>query len=47
MKDNPPPRAEAIRLMSENPNLVKRPLFVKGKKLVTGFDEAQVKELIK
>ena len=30
MKLNPPTRAEAIRLMSENPNLIKRPILVSG-----------------
>ena len=39
MKDNPPSRAEALRLMSENPNLIKRPIVVKGREIVLGFDE--------
>ncbi len=39
MKQNPPPREEAIRLMSENPNLIRRPILVKGGKVVLGFDE--------
>ena len=39
MKENPPPRAEALRLMSENPNLIKRPILVKGREIVLGFDE--------
>ena len=30
MKGNPPSRAEALRLMSENPNLIKRPILVDG-----------------
>jgi len=30
MKDNPPDRAEALKLMSENPNLIKRPILVEG-----------------
>ena len=40
MKQNPPSRAEALRLMSENPNLIKRPILVKGREMVLGFDEA-------
>ena len=40
MKQNPPPRPEALRLMSENPNLIKRPILVKGRETVLGFDEA-------
>jgi arsenate reductase-like glutaredoxin family protein len=38
MKDHPPPRAEALALMSENPNLIKRPILVKGKQIVLGYD---------
>ena len=30
MKQNPPSRSEALRLMSRNPNLIKRPMFVEG-----------------
>jgi len=39
MKDHPPPRAEAVRLMSENPNLIKRPILVRGSRIVLGYDE--------
>jgi Spx/MgsR family transcriptional regulator len=37
MKRNPPNRREALRLMSENPNLIKRPLTVAGKRIILGF----------
>jgi arsenate reductase-like glutaredoxin family protein len=30
MKENPPTRAQALKLMSENPNLIKRPILVEG-----------------
>jgi arsenate reductase (glutaredoxin) len=39
MRDNPPSRSEALRLMSENPNLIKRPILVKGNEIALGFDE--------
>ena len=39
MKENPPPRDEALRLMSENPNLIKRPILVKGGEILLGYDE--------
>jgi arsenate reductase-like glutaredoxin family protein len=39
MKENPPAREEALRLMSENPNLIKRPILVKGGQMALGFDE--------
>lgn len=38
MKANPPSRAEAIRLMAANPNLIKRPLIVRGNEILFGFD---------
>ena len=45
MKANPSSRAEAIRLMSRHPNLIRRPILVKGSKLALGFDEAEFSEL--
>jgi arsenate reductase-like glutaredoxin family protein len=39
MKQNPPSRAEAIRLMAKNPNLIRRPIVVAGKRIVIGYDE--------
>jgi arsenate reductase (glutaredoxin) len=42
MKENPPPRADALRLMSENPNLIKRPILISGTRIVLGFDEAAI-----
>jgi arsenate reductase/regulatory protein spx len=39
MAEHPPPRAEALKLMSENPNLIKRPILVKGGQIVLGFDQ--------
>jgi arsenate reductase-like glutaredoxin family protein len=45
MRNHPPPRVEALRLMSKNPNLIKRPIFVKGDEIVLGFDENAVSEL--
>ena len=38
MKDGPPPRDKAVKLMSENPNLIKRPIVKKGSKIALGFD---------
>jgi arsenate reductase-like glutaredoxin family protein len=38
MKENPPPRAEALKLMSENPNLIRRPILVDGDRMVMGSD---------
>ncbi len=36
MKEHPPSRPEALQLMSEHPNLIKRPILVGGKKITLG-----------
>ena len=46
MKQKPPSKDEAIKLMLRDANLLKRPVFIKGKKRLTGFNEAEVKELL-
>ena len=46
MKTNPPPREDAIRMMSENPNLIRRPILVKGGKALLGFDETEWKGVL-
>ena len=47
MKQKPPSKDEAIKLMLKDANLLKRPVIIKGKKKLTGFSEAEVKELLK
>jgi arsenate reductase-like glutaredoxin family protein len=47
MKENPPARDEALRLMAANPNLIKRPIVIKNKKMALGFDEACLQEILK
>jgi len=39
MKGNPPSPAETIRLMAKEPNLIRRPLAVRGREIVIGYDE--------
>ena len=46
MKENPPSREEALRLMSENPNLIKRPILVKGGEIALGFDQPAFSKLV-
>ena len=46
MKRNPPPKHEALRLMAENPNLIKRPIIKWGKRLALGFDETAMAKLV-
>jgi arsenate reductase-like glutaredoxin family protein len=40
-KDRPLPKSkrEAIALMMENPNLIRRPIIVKGSRVIFGFDK--------
>jgi Spx/MgsR family transcriptional regulator len=45
MKEHPPSRAEAIKLMAKEPNLIRRPLIVRGKQVIFGFDEEAYREL--
>jgi arsenate reductase-like glutaredoxin family protein len=47
MAEKTPSRAEAIRLMSKNPNLVKRPVVVRGKQIILGLDESAYRKLLK
>jgi len=35
----PTSKAEAIDMMMENPNLIKRPILVRGSKVTFGFDK--------
>ena len=46
MKQKPPFKDEAIKLMLKDPNLLKRPVIIKGKKKLTGFDETELKNLL-
>ena len=39
MKEQPPSRREAIRLMAKDPELIRRPVVVAGGRVVIGYDE--------
>ena len=41
MKENPPSRQEALELMSKNPNLIRRPILIKGAEIYLGLDGVQ------
>jgi arsenate reductase len=47
MKERPPSRAEAIKLMAKEPNLIRRPVVIRGGQTVLGFDEQAYKKLMK
>lgn len=47
MKENPPSPGETIRLMAGEPNLIRRPLVVRGRDIVMGYDEDGFKRLLR
>jgi len=47
MAEKPPSRRDAIALMSKNPNLIKRPILLRGGQLLLGFDEAAYRKFLK
>jgi len=47
MAEKPPTRDAAIRLMSQNPNLIKRPLVVRGDQIVLGLDVTAYRKLLR
>ena len=46
MKESPPSRQDAIRLMTQHPNLIRRPILVKGKEIVLGWDREAMQKLL-
>ena len=47
MKENPPSREEALKLMAAEPNLIRRPVVLRGNEIVLGFDEEALKRIAK
>lgn len=47
MGQNPPSREEALRLMAGEPNLIRRPVVVRGSQIVLGYDEEALKRIAK
>lgn len=45
MKEKPPSRAQAIRMMAKDPNLIRHPVIVAGGRVVIGFDEDGIARL--
>ena len=45
MKEKPPSRAEALKWMSKEPNLIRRPVVIRGGEFVLGFDEEKLRKL--
>jgi Spx/MgsR family transcriptional regulator len=45
MKEKPPTRADTLKLMAKEPNLIRRPVVIRGERMVLGFDEEALKKL--
>jgi arsenate reductase len=47
MAEHPPTRSEALKLMAKEPNLIRRPLLIRGSQIIVGFDEAAYRKIAK
>jgi Spx/MgsR family transcriptional regulator len=47
MGQNPPSRDEALQLMAGEPNLIRRPVVLRGAEMVLGYDEEALKRIAK
>jgi Spx/MgsR family transcriptional regulator len=47
MGKNPPSRDEALRLMAAEPNLIRRPVVLRGFEMVLGYDEEALTRIAK
>ena len=45
MGQNPPSRDEALQLMAAEPNLIRRPVALRGADIVLGYDEEALKRI--
>jgi arsenate reductase (glutaredoxin) len=45
MGQRPPTREEALRLMAAEPNLIRRPVVIRGGRIVLGFDPEELEKL--
>ena len=45
MKEHPPTRSAALKLMAQTPNLIRRPVVIAGKQIILGYDEDALKKL--
>jgi len=47
MSKNPPSRDEALKLMASEPNLIRRPVVLRGSEIVLGYDEEALERIAK
>lgn len=46
MKNHPPDPDTTLRMMAKEPNLIRRPIVVRGKSLMAGYDEEALRRLL-
>ena len=46
MKQKPPSREDAIKMILKEPNLLRRPVIVRGQKKMLGFSETEATKLL-
>ncbi len=47
MREHPPSRTDAIKMMAAEPNLIRRPIVIRGKEILLGWDEEALRKFIK
>lgn len=47
MKQHSPTREDALRLMAAEPNLIRRPIVIRGGQMVLGYDEEGLSKIAK
>src|ERR1700722_5725683 len=45
MKENPPTRSEAIKMIAAEPNLIRRPIIMAKGKIILGWDRPSIDQL--
>jgi arsenate reductase-like glutaredoxin family protein len=45
MKQHPPSRLDALNLMAQHPNLIRRPIVIRGGQMILGYDEEALRKL--
>ena len=46
MKDHPPSRSEALKMMAAEPNLIRRPIVISGNQILLGYDEKALQRVV-
>jgi arsenate reductase (glutaredoxin) len=46
MKERPPSRSTALKMMAAEPNLIRRPIVISGKQVLLGYDEKALQQLV-